>query len=216
MKQKTNARQKREAEALRRKGVFSPNGGAKPAAFETKAKQSPASLSPAVPHAVEPRTAPVPSVPSAPQKTPEEEAKEFLDYLDRYGVPAEKEELFPGRKTGGLSSGIPRLNLEEGMPVVSEALDRLRIGLQETRVRQAKAVKLIHGYGSTGRGGKICSAVRAELAAMKKRKQIRDYIPGEDFGPVDAASRKLAERNRNVTRDPDYGRINHGITIVVL
>ena len=111
---------------------------------------------------------------------------------------------------------MPVLNLEEGMPLVSDALSRLRMGIQEMRVSRAKAVKVIHGYGSTGRGGKICPAVRQELADMKRGKLIRDYITGEDFGPVDAASRKLAEQNRNITRDPDYGRMNHGITIVVL
>ena len=30
---------------------------------------------------------------------------------------------------------------------------------------------------------------------MKRMKLIRDFIPGEDFGPVDAASRRLAEQN---------------------
>ena len=51
---------------------------------------------------------------------------------------------------------------------------------------------------------------------MKQRRQIKDFIPGEEFGPVDQASRVLADRDRKMTRDPDYGRMNHGITIVIL
>ena len=203
MKQKASARQRREAEALRRKEAFSPTW-AEPAAG------APAGA--AVP-------APVRRKPPAgilPEVSPEEETREFLAYLDRYGVPSEKDEPPRAAKAGGKTAGIPRLNLEEGMPVVSDAVSRLRGGLQEMRFRRAKAVKLIHGYGSTGRGGKIRPAVREELAAMKRRNLIRDYIPGEDFGPVDAASRKLAETDRTVTRDPDYGRMNHGITVVVL
>ena len=90
------------------------------------------------------------------------------------------------------------------------------MGIQEMRVSHVRAVKLIHGYGSTGRGGKICIGVRDELASMKRRKLIKEYIPGEDFGPTDPASRKLVEQNSAVSRDPDYGRINHGITIAVL
>jgi hypothetical protein len=92
----------------------------------------------------------------------------------------------------------------------------MNMGIQEMRVSRAKAVKLIHGYGSSGRGGKIRIGVRDKLAAMKRKRLIKDYIPGEDFGPTDAASRKLAEQDKTVTRDPDYGRMNHGITIVVL
>ena len=102
------------------------------------------------------------------------------------------------------------------MPLVEDAVGRMNMGLQELRVSHAKAVKLIHGYGSTGRGGKICAGVRKELADMKRRKQIRDFIPGEDFGPMDEASRKLAEQMKSIPRDPDYGRMNHGITIVIL
>ena len=201
MKSRANAKQKREAEARRRKGLWSP---AEPAPVPEPAG-SPASAPPV-------RKPPE----REPRKSPEEEAREFLEYLDRYDAPVFKDDP-PGpvkKKTG--ASAVTVLNLEEGMPVVSEALDRLRLGLQEMRFRRVKVVKLIHGYGSTGRGGKIRAGVREELAGMKRKKLIRDYIPGEDFGPVDAASRKLAEQCGNIVRDPDYGRMNHGITVVHL
>ena len=200
MKAKTNARQIREAEARLRKEAFSP-----------KKETAEAAAPPAAPE-------PVRFVPEVfPDRTPEEDTLEFLAYLDRHGVPDKKEDA-PARagKPSGVPAGLPKLDLEAGMPLVEEALRRLRMGIQEMRVSRVKAVKLIHGYGSTGRGGKIGPAVRQELAGMKRRKLIKDYITGEDFGPVDAASRKLAEQNRNITRDPDYGRMNHGITIVVL
>ena len=102
------------------------------------------------------------------------------------------------------------------MPLVEETVSRMKMGIQEMRVSRVKIVKLIHGYGSTGLGGKIRIGVRNELADMKRRKLIKDYIPGEDFGPVDVASRNLVEQDRNVPRDSDWGRMNHGITIVVL
>ena len=201
MKQKTNARQKREAEAQRRKAAL----GTGPAAPARTGDETPEPPKPVF----RPEVYPYP--------TPEEATREFLDYLDRYGTTAAKNDLprQPKRKAAS-SAVLPRLNLEEGMPLVEEAVGRLRMGLQEMRVSRVKAVKLIHGYGSTGRGGKICVGVRGDLAVMKKRKQIKDYIPGEDFGPTDEASRRLAEQDSAVRRDPDYGRINHGITIVVL
>lgn len=208
MKKKQNARQKRETEARRRKDAFFSPGAMLPdksAATETTARKS---------------AFPMPSprqTEAIPQKTPEEETREFLDYLERHSVPSDKEDMPQRAKRKPGSSGtLPRLNLEEGMPLVEEALGRMRTGLQEFRVSRAKAVKLIHGYGSTGRGGKIRDSVRDELSAMQRRKLIRNWIPGEDFGPTDPASRKLAEQNNAVTHDPDYGRMNHGISIVVL
>ena len=202
MKQKVNARQKRDAEALRRKEAFS----AKPEKTSSVKQEKETAR-----HTVEKVKTPAPS------KSPEEEAREFLEYLDRHGVPASKEDLPRTREKKSHDSGaIPKINLEEGMPVVSEALKRMHSGLQEIRCSRPKAVKLIHGYGSTGRGGKIRIGVREELMKMKQRKQIRDFIPGEEFGPADPSSRELVDRDRRISRDPDYGRINHGITIVVL
>ena len=202
MKKKQNAKQRREKEDSRRKSLLTP--------VKSISVQA---VSKAEPQPPKPVRKPEP----VPQQTPEEETKLFLEYLDRYDQPARKDDL-PGqaaRKQKG-SSFIQTLNIKGDMPLVEEALNRLRIGLQEMRAGGVKAVRLIHGYGSTGRGGKIRPAVREELASMKRKGYIKDFIPGEDFGPMDAASRKLAEQCRDIPRDPDYGGINHGITIVIL
>ena len=203
MKQKMNARQKREAQEFQRKKTL-----------KQQQHPAPAEEVPSGPQAPEPVPKPKAIHPSG---TPEEEAMVFLEYLAREHMPVFKDDLPPQqRKKNASGRTVPKLNLEEGMPTVEEAVSRMNIGLQEMRVTRAGTVKLIHGYGSTGRGGRICTGVRNELAAMKRKKLIKNYIPGEDFGPMDAASRKLAEQDRSVTRDPDYGRMNHGITIVIL
>ena len=199
MKQKKNARQRREAEAGRRKETFSPK----------------TSVPPAEPVRPEPPK-PVFRPERFPDRSPEEETLEFLAFLDRYGTKGAKENLPRNTRKKASPNAIPVLNLEEGMPPAEEAVSRMRMGIQEMRVSRVKAVKLIHGYGSTGRGGKICSGVRNELANMKRRNLIKDFIPGEDFGPTDAVARRLADQAPAITRDPDYGRMNHGVTIVVL
>ena len=202
MKQKTNARQKREAEERRKKQALKlPN-------------KLPEKEEPVTPET--PRPKPKPKI-LLPEKTPEEETREFLDYLAKETLPVFRDDPLPQkRKKPTAGKAIPRLDLEDGMPLVEEAVSRMNMGLQELRVSQEKLVKLIHGYGSTGTGGKIRTGVRSELAAMKRKKLIKDYIPGEEFGPLDAASRKLAESSTTIPRDPDWGRMNPGITIVVL
>ena len=152
-----------------------------------------------------------------PAKTPEEEAREFLDYLEKENFRIPKEEnIIPGNKPKARKQLVGIVNLEDGMPTVEEALADLRISLQSMRSTGFRIVKLIHGYGSTGRGGRICIGVRSELAAMARKRMIRDYVTGEDFGPYSETSRRIADQYREITRDPDYGRCNHGITIVVL
>ncbi len=202
MKKKANIRQKRDAETQRRKEAYSPRPAQAPVSRPVKA--------------VPARPIPRP-IERLPEVSPEEETREFMEYLNKYGVPDLKEDLpQAGRKKSVETFSLPQLYLKADMPIVSEALSRLHIGLQEMRSSGIRVVKLIHGYGSTGRGGKIRIGVREELAVMKHRKQIKDFIIGEEFGPTDQASRNLVERNANINRDPDYGEINHGITIVVL
>jgi len=48
---------------------------------------------------------------------------------------------------------IKVVNLEEGMPQVEEARLRMQYELQLAKKQGYTAVKLIHGYGSSGAGG---------------------------------------------------------------
>src|SRR5260221_14458622 len=54
---------------------------------------------------------------------------------------------------------IKVVNLEEGMPTVEQARLRMEHELHAARQQRCTAVKLIHGYGSSGAGG----ALRIEL-----------------------------------------------------
>ncbi len=166
------------------------------------------------------RTA-MPAVRKSSALVPEEEtspaldALSFLEYLDQEDV-IDKDELEPVKRKTARRVLIGVLNLEEGMPTVEEAIDRMDHGLQAMHSSGMKLVRLIHGYGSTGRGGKICVGARKELEKMKSRRRIRGYVTGEEFGPCSDESRKLADQFPEIVRDQDYGRCNHGITMVIL
>ena len=47
------------------------------------------------------------------------------------------------------------LNLELGWPTVDQALRRLDAELEAARKMNTPLMKLIHGYGSSGKGGRI-------------------------------------------------------------
>ena len=148
----------------------------------------------------------------------EVEAQVFLEYMNRekIRIPADKP-VIRSEKQRNVKPGImSTLNLEQGMPLVEAALSRMEKGLTDARFSGMKAVRLIHGYGSTGRGGAICTGVRNELARMHRAGKINDYIPGEEFGAFDHRSRRFADQYPEIVHDPDYGNQNHGITIVIL
>ena len=47
------------------------------------------------------------------------------------------------------------VNLENGSPTASQAMDRLTNELYRLRASGIPYVKIIHGYGSSGKGGAI-------------------------------------------------------------
>ena len=106
------------------------------------------------------------------------------------------------------------INLESGMPTVSMAMDRLRHGLQTARSIGEKTVKIIHGYGSSGKGGAIKSAAIKALDDRLSSGSIKGYVKGEDFSPFSESARALIRQYPALKNDRDYARGNDGITIV--
>ncbi|RIK64261.1 MAG: hypothetical protein DCC65_14690 [Planctomycetota bacterium] len=54
-----------------------------------------------------------------------------------------------------LGSRMLTVVLKEGMPTAEEARRRLSEALDEARGRGMAALKLVHGYGSSGAGGRV-------------------------------------------------------------
>ncbi len=102
------------------------------------------------------------------------------------------------------------------MPLVEHALKRMHFQLETHRKTGVVAVKLIHGYGSSGTGGKIRTAVRRELAQMKAAGKIRDFVIGEEFSIFSPVTRSILVACAQVRGDRDLERHNNGITVVWL
>lgn len=108
------------------------------------------------------------------------------------------------------------VNLESGMPAVEAARVRLDQALRTAKARRVTALKIIHGYGSTGRGGAIKQDVQRFLLEKKRNGTIREFVAGERFSPFDASARSILSQCSELSRDRDYSRCNQGITIVLL
>lgn len=111
---------------------------------------------------------------------------------------------------------LKEVNIKYDMPASDLAVRRATYAIENGRTLGASAVKLIHGYGSSGKGGKIRLELRAYLERQKQRGKIRDYIPGERFSIFDEATRGAFLRCEDLRRDPDLDRSNNGVTFVLL
>lgn len=111
---------------------------------------------------------------------------------------------------------LREVNLEHGMPFVDQAIKRLTFEIHHTRGQGFAVLKIIHGYGSSGTGGKIRRAARKYLARLKDGGEIQDFIPGEKFSIFEEPTRRAFAKCDALRRDRDLDRYNNGVTFIVL
>ena len=65
------------------------------------------------------------------------------------------------------------VNLEAGRPLLEVALNHCRAVIDDAKINEISVITLIHGYGSSGKGGVIRSECRKILEYMKSKRIIR-------------------------------------------
>lgn len=108
------------------------------------------------------------------------------------------------------------VNLEKGLPTVSQALHRLDQELETARLQGYRVLTLIHGYGSSGKGGAIRKTIRKQLDYYNHLHRVNDVIAGENFSSRSGAGRQLLRRFPALSAHSDLNRANPGVTLVVL
>ena len=108
------------------------------------------------------------------------------------------------------------VNLEAGLPDRNEAKARLDQAVIQAAKGHVRAIKIIHGYGSSGVGGTLQRVVRSQLRQMKEAGRIKAFINGESWSQFDDFSKQLLKQVPESLLDPDLGRANRGITFVLL
>ena len=108
------------------------------------------------------------------------------------------------------------VNLEYGRPLVASALARLNHELASARTAGVRVLTIIHGYGSSGKGGAIREECRRSLDYLAHIGQITAAIPGEEFNRKAGPTRNLLRRFPGLAADDNLGRNNPGITLVII
>jgi hypothetical protein len=108
------------------------------------------------------------------------------------------------------------VNLEKGMPTVEQARRKLIDEIETAKRAGARAIKVIHGYGSTGVGGKLQTAIRLSLVKHRNKGLIKACIFGEKWDIFDPETIKVLDVFDELRNDKDLQNCNEGITIVLL
>lgn len=115
-----------------------------------------------------------------------------------------------------MPSELREINLEEGKPTADAAIRRLTFEIRHSGRLGVKALKIIHGYGSSGAGGRIRVEARGYLQRLKGKREIKDYITGEQFSIFDEQTRAAFLHCGELRKEHDLERHNNGVTYVIL
>ena len=115
-----------------------------------------------------------------------------------------------------MPGSIYTADIKSDMPTSDQALRRVDMAISTAKRSGASALKIIHGYGSTGKGGVIRTGVRRRLGELKTQGKIKAFIPGEDFSIFNAGARTAIQACAALRQDRDLDRQNNGVTIILL
>jgi hypothetical protein len=103
--------------------------------------------------------------------------------------------------------------LKQGLPTVDKAMARLDRELNVAMANGAQIIRIIHGWGSSGKGGAIRDELRRRVAVLQRQGRIGNFVCGEDFSERSAAGRQLMSQLPQLHDDrSNFG--NPGITLV--
>ncbi|ABP34093.1 Smr/MutS family protein [Polynucleobacter asymbioticus] len=116
-----------------------------------------------------------------------------------------------------LSGDTVELNIKHGAPTVEEALDRLTENIRHFQELGIKAIVLIHGYGSSGEGGRIKWAIHDALEHNRFADRVEEYYFGEQVPFGSSEYRLLLERRPGLKRYLKHFKGgNAGMTVLLL
>lgn len=107
-------------------------------------------------------------------------------------------------------------NVEAGLPSLDEARRLVLDEIRKSRREGVRALKIIHGYGSSGKGGTLQHGLRKSFALRKKEGVIKNFIPGEDFTIFNPVVLELMEAVPALRSDTDLAATNEGVTVLWL
>ncbi len=132
-------------------------------------------------------------------------------YLLKYRLKDWKASLHKGISKS--MAKVKEINLEYGCPTVDLAVRNMVSQLGTCKRQGYRAVILIHGYGSSGVGGTIKTAVRSKLKESSLSGIVRTCCDGEHWFEKKKELLRICQPLSDYQRKIDG---NQGVTVVIL
>lgn len=108
------------------------------------------------------------------------------------------------------------LNIEMDLPTLDEARRQMAEEIRRSKKEGVRVLKVIHGYGSSGKGGALGVGLRKSFGLRKQEGIIKDFVPGESFSIFNPITLGMLEMVPELRNDPDLEQANLGMTLLWL
>lgn len=107
---------------------------------------------------------------------------------------------------------IKEINIKSENQTVSLAIGEFLIELDRCKYNKTKLMKVITGYGSHGKGGEIKRELVKELFSLKRKGEIKNYIPCDQLSQE--YLHNLCLENPDLILDNELSNCNSGVILV--
>ena len=109
---------------------------------------------------------------------------------------------------------LREVTIKEGLPTLEEAKRRLLLEVRRCHGDGIAVLKIIHGYGSGGRGGVLRTGLRKVFAEYQCDGDILGFASGEEFSIFHSISLEMITVAPELRSDRDLERSNPGVSFL--
>lgn len=112
---------------------------------------------------------------------------------------------------------IKVLNIEGDCLTCMEAISKVLTELEVLSIASiTKVLEVVHGYGSSGKGGVIKKQLHLLLPKLVKQNKILDFVAGEKFSAQSKKYKDYTKLYPELILDSNLKNLNPGVTIIFL
>ena len=109
---------------------------------------------------------------------------------------------------------LREVTIKAGLPTLEEAERRLLLEVRKCHGDGIFVLKVIHGYGSGGRGGVLRMGLRKVFSEYQRTGDILGFASGEEFSIFHAVSLEMITAAPELRFDRDLERFNPGVSFL--
>ena len=108
------------------------------------------------------------------------------------------------------------INVKKDNPNCDYALYLIDQEIKYSRAVGNRAIVVIHGYGSHGKGGVIKEAIKNYLPELKKKRVIEDYVFGEQWGDTNVSKINMCKICPELILHENLQSLNSGVSVILV